>query len=240
MSANFENISLYIPHIFANYGKDKVAKVFEDLQIGKVKHVDFVLKMGKDGKAFNAAYIHFDRWYANSAAINFQERVKDPVKQARLVYDEPWFWIVLENKGQKHDFRAPRIDLTNDSVAINLTPLFEAAIDDSASLEAAFQERSQFEEYAFKREMEDEIDQQRIDEFFNTEIEVFRRMDETELAWDSDESQLINIDGRYVQTMEQENVTLRQEIEQLRADVCHRDSYIAINLRQWTAAYSAV
>jgi hypothetical protein len=99
MSA-IKNISLYIPHIFANYGKPDVAKVFENLKIGKVQTIDFVSKMGNDGKAFYAAYIHFEYWFDNISAFNFQERVltKSP---AKLMYDEPWFWLVLENKGQK-------------------------------------------------------------------------------------------------------------------------------------------
>jgi hypothetical protein len=32
---------------------------------------------------------------------HFQERVTNPDKEARIVYDEPWFWIVLENTAVK-------------------------------------------------------------------------------------------------------------------------------------------
>ena len=112
-NTEFSNISLYIPHIFANYSKDMVAQVFEDLNIGKVKNIDFVSKMGQDGKEFNAAYIHFEYWCDTIAARNFQARVLDTTKEARLVYDEPWYWIVLENKARKFvpGERKPRIDL---------------------------------------------------------------------------------------------------------------------------------
>ena len=44
MSA-IKNISLYIPHIFANYGKHDVTRFFENLKIGKVQTIDFVSKM---------------------------------------------------------------------------------------------------------------------------------------------------------------------------------------------------
>jgi hypothetical protein len=101
MSNVFTNISLYIPHIFANYTKEDVITVFENL-LGKVKNIDFVLKLGKDYKEYNAAYVHFDYWYDTTTARNFQARVLDPNLEARLVYDEPWFWIVLENKAQKY------------------------------------------------------------------------------------------------------------------------------------------
>jgi len=96
-----KNISLFIPHIFANYGKEDVAKVFEDLNIGKISHIDFVAKLGTGGKPFNAAYVHFEQWYDNIVAINFQERVLNPNKQARIVYEDPWYWIVMENKANK-------------------------------------------------------------------------------------------------------------------------------------------
>jgi len=119
MSTTFTNISLYIPHIFANYTKEDVTTVFENL-LGKVKNIDFVLKLGKDFKEYNAAYVHFEYWYDTIAARNFQTRVLDPNLEARLVYDEPWFWIVLENKAQKYTpgQRKPRIELDTPIVKV--------------------------------------------------------------------------------------------------------------------------
>lgn len=113
MSAVAVNTSLYIPHIFANFDKDFVANVFEKLQIGKVKNIDFVLKTNGQGKEYNAAYIHFEYWNDTIVARNFHSRVVDPKNEARIVYDEPWFWVVLENKARKYvpGERKPRIQL---------------------------------------------------------------------------------------------------------------------------------
>ena len=112
MSSQIANVSLYIPHVFANISKKMVAETFEDLRIGNVKRVDFVCKRGSNGD-FNAVYIHFNHWYDNVAAHNFQERVISPSMEARIVYDEPWYWIVLENKTKKVDStkRKPRLNL---------------------------------------------------------------------------------------------------------------------------------
>jgi len=112
MSA-IQNISLYIPHIYANYTSARVFDIIENMRIGEVKRVDFVAKTGSDGKPYNAAYIHFYQWYDNIVAQNFQERVLNPAQEARIMYDDPWYWIVLENKGKKHvpGERKPRIDL---------------------------------------------------------------------------------------------------------------------------------
>ncbi len=96
-----QNISLYIPHVFPNISSTKIFDVFEDQRIGMVRNVDLIPKKDSNGKPYNAAYIHFYEWCDNIAARNFQERVLDKSKEARIVYDEPWHWIVLENKTRK-------------------------------------------------------------------------------------------------------------------------------------------
>ena len=90
-----------------------VCDVFDDMRIGRVKNVDLIHKMGSDGKPYNAAYIHFYEWYDTIVARNFQERVLNPTQEARIMYDDPWYWIVLENKAKKHvpGERKPRIDI---------------------------------------------------------------------------------------------------------------------------------
>lgn len=112
MSA-IKNMSLFIPHVYANFTSAAVFNIIQDMGIGEVKNVDFVSKMGSDGKPYNAVYIHFYQWYDNIVARNFQERVLNPCKEARIMYDDPWYWLVLENKGKKHvpGARKPRIDL---------------------------------------------------------------------------------------------------------------------------------
>ena len=110
MASTFANISLYIPHVFANITKNKIVETFEKLRIGSINRIDFLNKKSKKSN-YNAVYIHFSEWYDNSAARNFQERVLDPNMEARVVYDEPWFWIVLENKRHKAGDRKRSVNL---------------------------------------------------------------------------------------------------------------------------------
>ena len=91
------NMSLYIPRVFVNITEEYMSKVFEDLKYGKVKQIDLIDKIDYKGVIYHAAYIHFDYWYDNVSSQNFQERVKNPQKEARIVYKEPWYWICLEN-----------------------------------------------------------------------------------------------------------------------------------------------
>jgi hypothetical protein len=135
MSSQIANISLYIPHVFVNISKRTVAETFEDLRIGSVKRVDFVRKRGSNGD-FNAVYIHFNNWYDNVAAHNFQERVINPNMEARIVYDEPWYWIVLENKTKKVDStkRKPCVNLEALCNTAYVTPTKQITNQDFANL----------------------------------------------------------------------------------------------------------
>ena len=100
-STTLTNISLFIPHMFKNFTAEYIAKVFDKLKIGMVDHVDFVPKVDRHGRQYNAAYVHFKHWFDGAIAANFQERVLNPKKEARIVHDDPWYWIVLENTAKK-------------------------------------------------------------------------------------------------------------------------------------------
>jgi hypothetical protein len=89
--------SLYIAHVFPNIHKKKIAQLFEKLFLANIKGIDFVTKTGKDGKLYNSAYIHIESWFDTTASKHFQEKIRSD-SEALLVYDEPWYWIVNENK----------------------------------------------------------------------------------------------------------------------------------------------
>lgn len=105
MMSNYQinnDLSLYIPHVFPNFTQEYIASVFEYLDFGRVEHVDLVSKMDKLGNPYNSAYVHFAEWFAGPITANFQERVLDQNKEARIVHDDPWYWIVLENTAKKY------------------------------------------------------------------------------------------------------------------------------------------
>lgn len=89
--------SLYIAYVFPNIHKKKIAQLFEKLYLARIKGIDFVTKIGKDRKPYNSAYIHVDYWFDTPSAKNFQEKIRSDAKEALLVYDDPWYWIVNEN-----------------------------------------------------------------------------------------------------------------------------------------------
>jgi hypothetical protein len=95
------NLSLFIPFVFSNISEQRIVHIFRKLLLGEVSYVDFVSKIDRYGKQYKSAYIHFSYWHQNIAAFNFQQRVIDPELEAKLVYDEPWHWIVFENTSEK-------------------------------------------------------------------------------------------------------------------------------------------
>ena len=97
-------LSLFIPRVFSNISETRISQTFHKLGYGKVSRVDFVEKNGATGN-YKSAYIHFDYWYDNDSSIRFQEKVSDPEREARIVYDDPWFWIVLENKPRMQEIQ---------------------------------------------------------------------------------------------------------------------------------------
>ena len=244
MSSVIENISLYIPHIFANYTKEDVAKVFDDQCIGNVKSIDFVSKMGKDGKVFNAAYVHFYEWYDNVIARNFHERVFGEEKEARIMYEDPWYWIVLENKARKHipGERKQRIIL--DLPSMTYTPAKKESIVYCPQAPVKSNEQRQTLQLApgllplsldsaFSCVVFPEEDVTLEEMEWVEEIE--NQMDEVEAAMDEEEQYLESFDRRYIQAIEEENATFRDYCNQCYAAYCRAvEAYNAIASKEQT------
>lgn len=95
--------SVYIPRIFNNINNNKIIDAFQKLGLGVVEKLDIIRKTGKDNSTYYMAFIHFSEWGSSYAAINFRDRIENPEMEARLVYDDPWYWIVLPNKSIKTD-----------------------------------------------------------------------------------------------------------------------------------------
>ena len=96
-----QSMSLFIAYVFPNISIQRIINIFEDANLGIVKHVDFIKKVDKKGKSFNNIYVHFDRWFESEQAQQFQDSIRDPEARTTLQYDGPWFWIVLENTYKK-------------------------------------------------------------------------------------------------------------------------------------------
>jgi hypothetical protein len=111
-----QNISLVIPRVFPQWiDEQKIIQVFHEQRIGRIFKVS-IKRMSNEtecGIPIYKAYLYFSVWYCNEIAYNFQRRLLTGQKQARVVYDDPWFWVSFENKFKRlnrTDQRLIRID----------------------------------------------------------------------------------------------------------------------------------
>lgn len=211
--STLENISLFIPHVFPNFTNEYVANVFKGF--GEVNHVDFVAKYDRDGNQFNSVYIHFKHWYDTIENRKFQDNLRRQYSesQVRVYHDNMWYWIVLPNTAKKHlpGERKPRIDLGGEK-AINISipekPLLkrsEKVVIPTKSISYAGLDNSELDEGYALLEAED------------------AQMEELEAELNAEDANLITIDGRYVHTIEEENLWLRNEVAHLRAALINLD-----------------
>jgi hypothetical protein len=90
MSASI--MSLFVPRVFSNITSERIAGVFESQGFGKVKRVDLVSQ-----GTYNRAYVHFESWCDSSDMVQgFKQKILNK-EQVRVVYDDPYYWIILEN-----------------------------------------------------------------------------------------------------------------------------------------------
>ena len=108
-----QGLSLMIPRVFPQWiDESTIIRIFDKQQIGRIGKVSIVRKPDEPGYRnypIYKAYLHFSVWYENEIAYNFQQRIYGPKKQARVVYDDPWFWVVFENTNPHLSFTDQRI-----------------------------------------------------------------------------------------------------------------------------------
>jgi hypothetical protein len=200
-------MSLYIPCVFGHITKDYMIKTIEFQALGKVKNIDFVEKMGKNGNTYNSAFVHFEYWYDNIASLHFQERVKNPDKEARIVYRDPLFWACFENTAKKHipGERKERIDLSDLN---DLSKVFEF-------------EEEKTEVVVLPQEIEDKFEREMLAEF-DSDCDPDNNMCDLILyqnkydTYSTSNKKEINME--YVRHLEMLNYKLIHDLYELRGD----------------------
>jgi hypothetical protein len=209
--STIQNISLFIPRVFSNIGEERIADKFEEMNVGKVSRVDLVPQYGKN---YNAAYVHFDHWNNNEEARNLQSSILDPEKEARVVYDDPWFWIVLENKSRKqvaNTHRKPCIDLTDFAETIQVVeekmPVKGKSYKNVVVSNLPPKVQDDYDEWEEIVEYNDVPDNEEHQEY---DEQDFQNMEELEDLMDEEEAFQVSVDWRYLKTIEEENLRMGQ------------------------------
>ena len=91
-------LSLFIPRVVPEWAsREMIADKFKMLDIGTIGRVDFLEKSSANGVKYYQAFLHFEMWEDNAATRNIQARIYNSEQCARLIYDDPWYWILLKN-----------------------------------------------------------------------------------------------------------------------------------------------
>jgi len=95
-----QTLSLMIPRVFPQWiDEEKIIEIFDKQHLGRVYKVSIIRMPDSKKRSYPIyqAYVYFSAWYDNEIAYNFQQRIFGAKAQARVVYDDPWFWVVFEN-----------------------------------------------------------------------------------------------------------------------------------------------
>jgi hypothetical protein len=92
--------SIYIPHVDKLFDAEFISNIFDKNGIAKISKI--VLEPYSSTKEktlkYNRAYIGIKFWHDTEAAFNFIDRLRNPLREARIVYKDDYWWSVEINK----------------------------------------------------------------------------------------------------------------------------------------------
>ena len=120
MPQNPQHLSLCIPRVFSNITWRQIKDTFETLLgRGCVARVDLISKTTEDGEPFGRVFVHLRYWPKTETAQAMRKLLIDDGGQAKIVYDDPWFWKVSLSRVPKperdREKTAPYLDFGGHS-----------------------------------------------------------------------------------------------------------------------------
>ena len=97
--------SICIPRVFNNIDEQRVAKVFQSLNIASIERIDIIQRTNDKGESFKRVYIHFYAWNNTSDAVAARTKLLEG-KEIKIVYDDPWYWKVSANTSKPDQRRS--------------------------------------------------------------------------------------------------------------------------------------
>ena len=103
--AFYSDLTVFLPRVHYSVSSMKIIQTFKDLKIGKVKSISISTTRHP---RFNKAIVHFEKWF--DSAKEFQLEVLNPFIKAKVVYENPWYWIVepFTKRARKGGFSVPK------------------------------------------------------------------------------------------------------------------------------------
>ena len=103
MSVN-QSLSIFIPTMLPYIKPEHIVDLFRNLDIAEVDTIEFADKMAKSTfTPYKTAHIYFKFWHDTDAARALQANIESATKEkpAKIVYDDPFSWILIKNTRQQ-------------------------------------------------------------------------------------------------------------------------------------------
>lgn len=101
--------SIYIPHVNKIFDSQYIADIFAKNGIAQINRVAIEPYKSK-GYDYNRVYVGIQFWHDTETAYNFIQRIKNPTKEAKIIYgDDNWWTVEVNNfphkleKGKKRE-----------------------------------------------------------------------------------------------------------------------------------------
>ena len=116
-------LSIYIPCVYCNITKQYILETFRNLGLGEVSRIDFVQREINNidnsvSHPFNQAFVYFAYWNKNPVVDKLHEEIFDPDLDAKLVYEEPYYWRMLPNYNPRFEEEQSHNDLRTVIMAL--------------------------------------------------------------------------------------------------------------------------
>ena len=227
-------MSLFIPHVFNYISSERIQHVVETY-LGKVSRIDIVSKSTMDGNYYNSAYIHMSQWYDTQTVANFQESIKNPDKQSKLIYNEPYYWIILENTSKNMKPNPLKRKLTLDLECCDTKSYNE---EDTYKEQDTTLQKNMNPPIAPRKQKTQQMTNNDFSKLYNTKKILFPSFDsdqqkenfmnkieeliaEDEIHECEEDKYLVSVDSRYIQSLEQNVKDLSETASMWYSEACH-------------------
>lgn len=88
-----KNISICIPRVDKYFNQTRILSILNRYKLGIIKEIKIIKNKKKNN---NIIYIYFSSWYDNEYVNNIKKKIMEG-ESVKIMYDEPWFWILVLN-----------------------------------------------------------------------------------------------------------------------------------------------
>jgi hypothetical protein len=98
---------------------DVVIEAFNMTHLAEIQSAVFVPRSVRGvNEPYHNAILMVKNWQDNKGAKNFQVNLRENARETKLIYDDPWYWVINEDVGfyQNDDFEI-NLDFKNVAAA---------------------------------------------------------------------------------------------------------------------------